>query len=431
MKDMNPKRVLLDTLRKQYRIESIRGSDIIALNSKAILYIRSNRNAGATRKLLGKFWFGITKSEYEKYSHQNFFIVCSCVLGPDVTDYLVFPSDKFEEIKKDIVLQSGQWKFNLLKTNDKRYLLQIGNRGKYDVTEFLNYFDFTPREFRRICAPKLGEFQPKEATIEEKPRIPEKLMPLEDELLTTAKDSANPKNLELALERFFTEIGFRCRRIGGPGETDILVSEPIKFIIDGKSTRTDAKSAISFTRIKRHKIENGGEFMVIVSVGFDPAVRRDAEIEGATLIDIQTLITILRIHREYVLSPFDYIEILRQPGMITSEKMSALQEKIGRQRDALNKSLALLENFDFNPRSLDEIKGRTDLYCEQNEIEKLDRKEIESIIDFLSHDLVKIVKKEGQRYLLLYTPLLAREKLKSMIRILCLNQNGRSPPTTL
>jgi len=414
----NPKQILIETLRKQYQIEPIRGSDIIALNSKAILYIRYNKNAGATKNLIGKFWFGITKSEYEKYSNQNFFIVCACVFGRDKIDYLVFPSDRFDEIRKDIALQSGQWKFSLLKTNEKRYLLQISKKGKYDVTEFLNYFDFSPQELRRVYLPELGEFQPKVAK-EEIPTIPEKPISLEEELLMTSKDSSNPKNFELALEKFFTEIGFRCERIGGPGETDVLVLEPIRFIVDGKSTKADAKSAINFTRIKRHMKENNGELMVIVSVGFDPAVGRDAETEGATLVNIQALIDILRIHREHLLSPFDYVEILRQPGIISSEKISQLQQKIGQQNNILNNSMILLENLDFAPRNIDEIKGRTDLYCEQNLKVKIERKEIENLLIFLSHNLLGIVNQKDGKFSLRFTPLLSREKLKNTLRILC------------
>lgn len=418
MDTFNPKQILIEALRKQYQIEPIRGSDVIALNSKAILYIRYNKNAGATKNLIGKFWFGITKSEYEKYSDQNFFIVCACVFAPDEIDYLILPSDKFDATKKDITLQSGQWKFNLLKTNEKRYLLEIPRKGKYEVTEFLNYFDFSPREFRRAYLPELGEFQPKVAKEEIFP-MPKKPMPLEEELLMTAKDSSNPKNFELALEKFFTEIGFPCKRIGGPGETDILVLEPVRFIVDGKSTKADAKSTINFTRIKRHMKETNGEFMVIVSVGFDPAVGRDAEIEGATLIDIQALITILKIHREYVLSPFDYIEILRQPGIITSEKISSLQQEIEHQIDMLNKSMILLENLDFTPRNIDEVKGRIDLYCEQNQILKIEKKEIESLLIFLSHDLLRIVNQKDNKFSFRFTPRLSREKLKNTMRILC------------
>ena len=165
--------------------------------------------------------------------------------------------------------------------------------------------------------------------------------------------------------------------------------------------------------------ENNAEFMVVVSVGFDPAVGRDAEMEGATLIDVQTLITILKIHREYVLSPFDYIEILKQPGMITDEKLSLLQEKTEYQNNMLIKSLILLENLDFTPRNIDEIKGRIELYCEQKQMPMIGKREIEKLLVFLSHDLLRIVNQEDGKYSLRFRPSLSKEKLKSTIRMLC------------
>lgn len=178
--------------------------------------------------------------------------------------------------------------------------------------------------------------------------------------------------------------------------------------------------------------ENNAEFMVIVSVGFDPAVGRDAEMEGATLIDVQTLITILKIHREHLLSPFDYIEILRQPGIITNEKLSLLEEKIEYQSSMLTKSLILLENLDFTPRNIDEIKGRIDLYCEQKQTSRIEKREIEELLIFLSHDLLGIVNQEDGKYSLRFVPSLSKEKLKSTIRMLCAkpseDKNGKSKP---
>lgn len=421
MSQINPKQDLLAVLRNQYQIEPIRGFSIVALNSKAVLYIRYNKNAGATKNLAGKFWFGITKTEYEKYYTQNLFIICACILSSNEVDYLVFPSDRFDELKKDITVRSGQWKFNLLKTNEKRWFIQISQTGKYEVTSCLNYFDFSPSELRKEYWPSLGQLQPKVSRAETLTDTKQPIS-LEDELLTTAKDSSNPKNFELALAKFFSEIGFRCERIGGSGETDVLVSEPVRFIVDGKSTKTDSKSAINFTRIKRHMKENKAEFMVIVSVGFDPAVGQDAAMEGATLVDVQTLVSILKIHKEYVLSPFDYAEILRQPGILTNETLSLLRERTGRIEDTVTKSLVLLENLDFTPRNVDEIRGRTDLYCEQNNVIGIEKAEIERLLLFLSHDLLGIVERENNEYFLRFTTELSREKLKNTIRLLSTKQ---------
>jgi len=415
MENFNPKQVLLTKLGGQYQLHSIRGADVVALNSKAILYIRSSKNLGTTKNLAGRFFFGVTKSEYSKYSDQNLFVVCQCVFGPNEMDTLIFPSDEFDKIKKETALQIGQWKFHLLKTNDSRYLLQIFRRGKYDVTAFLNYFDFSPREFRRGYTPSVGEFQPKELQ-ETPPPLSRKIVTLEDELLMTAKDSSNPKNFEIALEKYFSELGFSCKRLGEPGETDILVSEPVRFIVDGKSTKMDSKHAINFTRIKRHMKNNNAEFMVVVSVGFAPAVSRDAELEGATLIDIQTLIAILKIHRQYVLSPFDYIKVFRQPGLVSDKGIKPLQEQIQHEDNILSKLLLLIDNLDFKPRNIDTIKGRVDLYCEQSGREGLERREIESSLAFLSHEVIGVVSSGEDGYYLRHTSWGTKEKLRGLTR---------------
>jgi len=86
----------------------------------------------------------------------------------------------------------------------------------------------------------------------------------------------------------------------------------------------------------------------------------------------------------------------------------------------LIKSLILLENLDFTPRNIDEIKGRIDMYCEQKQIQPvIDKREIEKLLTFLSHDLLMIVNQEDGKYSLRFTPSLSKEKLKNTIRRLC------------
>lgn len=414
----NPKQALLELLSAHHEITSLRGTDVVALNSKAILYLRYNKNAGPTKKLLGKFWFGVTKSEYDKYSNSNFFIICVCLLNPNQVDYIVFPSCDFDQIKKNIPLQSGQWKFNLLKTIENKYLLQVSKGGMYDISEYLNFFDFSPKEFRKAYSPSFSEIQSpsktEETKIESMPHIS-----LEDELRASARDSSNPKRFEIAIEKALCEIGFIANRIGGAGETDVLVTDPIKFIIDGKSTKADSKSAINFTRIKRHKAQNNASFMVIVSVGFDPAVGKDAELEGACLIEIESLIELLRIHNEFVLSPYNYMEVFQHRGLVDRYVMTEFRDKCKKQHEPLFKAINLIENMDFNPRTLDEIKGRLDLYCEQNNSPKPEKEEIIRFLAFLSSEMLNIINCKDGKYSLWYTPKMAKERIKSVIGSLC------------
>ncbi len=421
MRDISPKQRLIEKLRMHHEILEVRGSSLIEVNSKALLYVRCCKNLANTGEFPGRFWFGVTQSEYERYERQNLFVVCLCAVRHDETDCLVFPSDVFDQIKKDIPLRSGQWKFNLLKTPDKKYMLHISNKGKRDVSDFVNYFDFSPKEVRGVCSPTLREVEA--ATRKREPVADSRLpLSLDDELLQASKDSNNPKRFEVALERFFSEIGFRCRRIGGPGETDILVSEPVRFIVDGKSTKADSKSNINFTRIKRHMKQNDAEFMVIVSVAFAPAIARDAEMEGATLLDVQTLTELLKIHREYVPSPFTYADALRRQGVVDGQHVEALRQKIKHERDVLGRLTVLLENLDFVPRSVDEIKGRTDLYCEQHQAPVIDKSELERLLAFLADGCLQIVAFQEGKWLSRYLPQFAKERLKSVVRMLCLEQ---------
>jgi len=410
----NPKHKLLELLAEHHEIAPIRGSDIVAVNSKAILYLRYNKNAGATNKYAGKFWFGVTKSEYDKYSKSNFFLVCACGFRPDEVDYIVLPCDDFETIKQNIPIKSGQWKFNLFKTHDNKYLIQITKGGIYDVTQYLNYFDFSPRELRKAFSPAVAEVSaPTMKTTTEK-KI-EEPSDLENELLVSARDSSNPKRLEVALERFFSEIGFKCKRIGGSGETDVLIYEPIRFIVDGKSTKSSSKNAINFTRIKRHMTKNSGEFMMIVSVGFDPAVCRDAELEKATLLDIDTAINILRLHHDNIFSPYEYVELFRIPGIVNEQRIASLRNRANAEKTMISNTNILIDNMDFSSKSIDEIKGRLDYYCEQNNFPPLVKEEINESLSFLEHNFLKIVSQSNEKFSLNYTPALAKEKLKGMM----------------
>ncbi len=414
MKANNPKHELLELLAKHHEITSIRGSDIVAVNSKAILYLRYNKNAGASEKYSGKFWFGITKSEYDKYRKSNFFLVCACGFRPNEVNYIVLPCDDFETIKQNIPLRSGQWKFNLFKSYENKYFLQIAKGGIYDVTEYLNFFDFSPRELRKTFSPAIAEISAPtaEATAEKDFEEPSDL---ENELIVSARNSSNPKRLEVALERFFSEIGFKCKRIGGSGETDVLIYEPIRFIVDGKSTKSGSKNAINFTRIKGHMAKNNSEFMMIVSVGFDPAVCRDADLEKATLLDIDSAINILRLHYENIFPPYEYIELFRIPGIVNEQRIASLRNRSNAERKIISNTNILIDNMDFSSKSIDEIKGRLDYYCQQNKFRPLEKEEIVEALSFLEHSFLKIVGQSDEKFSLNYTPGLAKEKLKGVI----------------
>lgn len=410
---MGPKENLINYLKRWHNIEKIQGNNIIRLNSSAILYLRYNKNSGMTKKLKGKFWFGITKSEYEKYLDENLFVVCICKLTGEETDYIIFPKEVFREFLNKIELKSGQWKFNLLKDFENKYYLQISGIGDFEVTDFVNYFDFTPLPLKRESIPKVGEIvlKKKKASV-----IPtEEKLTLIDKIKIYSKDSYKPDKFEEAINEYFSALGFIAERIGGSGDTDILVKEPYKFIVDAKSTKLDSKGRINFTRIKRHKAKHNAKYMVIISTNFQPAVIRDAEMENACLIKVDFLEDLYTLFKRSWFSPFEIEGLFSKIGMLTNKDLDFLKNKERKDIKFKQNLEVLIKNLDFSHRGVDEIKGRIEYYCDDNKIERMLKEEIQEALEFLQIGYLDIVGKEGDNFFLKFNQDIALKKLKNYI----------------
>lgn len=410
---MNPKENLINYLRTWHDIENVRGNHVVRVNSSAVLYLRYNKNSGVTQSLKGKFWFGVTKSEHEKYFSENLFVACLCGVTEGEIDYVIFPKETFEEFLDKIELRSGQWKFNLLKDFDNRYYLQISNVGKFEVTEFVNYFDFTPLSLKRESIPKVGEIVLKE----KRPISPpmEEKLTLIEKVKIYSKVSDKPDEFENLLTEYFNTLGFVAEKIGGSGNTDILVREPYRFIVDAKSTKLDSKGRINFTRIKRHKREHNAKYMVIVSVNFQPAVIKDAEMESACLVTVNFLEDLYTLFERIWFSPFEMERLFSKVGMLTNNDLDFLKNKEKKNIRFKQNLRVLIKNLDFSHRTLDEIKGRIEYYCDDNRIEKMAKEEIQDALEFLQLKYLDIVCEEEENFFLECNQDVAQKKLKVLI----------------
>ena len=411
---MNHKENLISHLRQWHSIEKIRGNNVIRVNSSAILYLRYNKNSGMTKKLRGKFWFGITKSEYEKYLDENLFVVCICKVTEEVIDYITFPKEVFGEFLNKMELKSGQWKFNLLKNFENKYYLQISNIGEFEVTDFVDYFDFTPLPLKQESIPKVGE-----VVLKKKRAVP---IPMGEKLTLIEKIkvysimSDKPDKFEEVIAEYFNNLGFFAERIGGPGDTDILVKEPYKFIVDAKSTKLDSKGRINFTRIKRHRVKHNAKYMVIISTNFQPAVIEDAKMEKACLVKVDFLEDLYTLFKRIWFSPFEIERLFSKNGILENEDLDFLKDK-KRKKIKFNQNLeVLIKNMDFSHRGLDEIKGRIEYYCDDNKIERISKEEIQNALEFLQISYLDIIGKEGNNFFLKFNRDVAFKKLQNYIR---------------
>lgn len=106
---------------------------------------------------------------------------------------------------------------------------------------------------------------------------------------------------EEAIADIFSFMGFKAERIGGSGNTDVVVrwkDEENKYvvaIIDGKSKSSGhvSHNDISEIAIDTHKEKNNADYVAIVGAGFSGGTIRDhAKKKGFSLITAEQLIEI-------------------------------------------------------------------------------------------------------------------------------------------
>ena len=155
--------------------------------------------------------------------------------------------------------------------------------------------------------------------------------------------AAEGKGLGVAFEEAIAEIfcfmGFDAKRIGGAGETDVIVrwkddrGENMVGIVDGKSraSGTISHGDISDIAIDTHKEKNNADFVAIVGPGFSgDAVRDYARKKGFSLLSAVELIEIARMSCELELSLQELALMFKVPDGLSqlAELAMAKQRKM-------------------------------------------------------------------------------------------------------
>lgn len=378
--------------------------DIYSVNYRSFVYLRFSK-----RHPKNKYYFGVTVSEFNKFYRKNLYILFICETMDKV---VVIPGIVFSEQVEGTPIKSGQWKINIIE-NDAKFTMVISGKGKFDITDFVNYYDFTPIELRKGHIPSIKPVAP----IKKEERIKEKIEAgdLKDRLFTTSENSKKPELFENAIMHSLKELGMSVEHIGGPGDTDLLVKSPFKMIVDAKATVHKKLNHVNFTRLKQHKLQHNAKYIVIVSVDFAPAVIKDAQLENATLIDVKTLASLLDLNASFPISPFIFEEKIKNGGLIKFEdfKKSSDEEYFKKMSIHL---FDIINSLDFTPRTLDEIKGRIDYKYEKIKKEALPIENIRNTLTFLSSNILNIVKKENDKFNLLYTPKQSIERIGALMK---------------
>jgi hypothetical protein len=403
----NPKEAFLKRFEEKHTIKRLFGQSFYELNSTATLYFRFSK---AHRN---QFFFGVESDDLLQYKDKNLFLLFICETDEEI---IVLPVEDFLTMIEGTQPISNQWKVSIFK-EETGFSLRIAGKGKYDVTKNLNQFDFRPKEFRISQLPSLGPFTPigrqkEKKDAEEKPIV---AVTLEDKLVASSSDSKHPINFERAVSEVFERLGFKVKHIGGAGNTDILVESPIRGIIDCKSS-TGKLNHINIPRLKRHKNENEGSFLLVVSVDFERAVIRDSEAEECTLLPVEVLKEILTLSKSYTFSPFELENVLKQPGLITLSDIEYLKLLGKDYRQKIDSVLRVIKTLDFRHREFKEIKGRLDYESDQKCQREISDQELREILDLLASPLFSILEKKDGSYSARYTHLQSVEKIKNTLK---------------
>lgn len=185
----------------------------------------------------------------------------------------------------------------------------------------------------------------KEETKEALPQIvPEEIDRITARLYNAARDpsaegKASGVAFEEAIAEMFDFMGFEAKRIGGSGDTDVVVrwkdaeGKSITAIVDGKSKSSGLVSHtdVSDVALDTHKDKNGAEYVAIVGPGFSgDTIRNHAKKKLFALITDSELSEIARLSQSLGLSLQEIALVFQVPNGLSqlAELMSSKQREL-------------------------------------------------------------------------------------------------------
>lgn len=320
--------------------------EVYSVDTKFI-YVRT-ANAKITADSTKKYWYGIPKPILDKYN--KFGKLFILFIMDDGTNILLIPATEFEALMQGIEIDiDNRWKPYLFISKNKA---TFKSKGKIiDVTKYLNNFKI----ISDYVAPEKGD----KKIIEKPPRIEETKRDLPEIIVEYSTKSEFHKEFENAVLRAFNTLGFECEWISEgtkSGDTDILVKNPYRIIIDPKTRSGGSLAEINFTRIKRHRDNNNARYIIVVAPGFDPAVRKDAERENVCLLTAERVREILLLNENFSLTPPDLKNIVSISGLVDDSKLEQLRKNYSREEYYVKRLLEVMEELK-TPQSLDTLYG--------------------------------------------------------------------------
>lgn len=157
---------------------------------------------------------------------------------------------------------------------------------------------------------------------------------LVQELQDAQRDTAQPARFERAIARAFHFLGLDVCLQGQSGTTDVVVEsrlglESFRVVVDAKSSRSGkvSEAHINWAAIADHRNRAAADYAMVVGESFAGGnLKKFAGDFGVSLLDVDSLTTVVRLHNETPFSASDLRELFATSGTIVSV-MADLKQK--------------------------------------------------------------------------------------------------------
>lgn len=179
-----------------------------------------------------------------------------------------------------------------------------------------------------------------------------------------AENKASGVAFEENIAAVFRFMGFDATRIGGAGNTDVVIrwkddGKVVTAIVDGKSKSggTVTHTDISDVAIETHKEKNGAEYVAIIGPGFGgDTIKNFARKKGFALVTDNELIDIAKSSKELGLSLPEIALLFKVPN-----GQALLDELINSQKREFEIVSLIIKTFKQEQEAMDSLSAR-DLY---------------------------------------------------------------------
>jgi len=211
-----------------------------------------------------------------------------------------------------------------------------------------------------------------------------------------AEGKASGVAFEEEIAKVFKYMGFEAKRIGGSGNTDVVVKwtdqdgKMVVGIVDGKSKTSGQVSHgdVSDVAIETHKEKNNADYVAIVGAGFSgDTIKNFAVKKGIALITDKELIDIAQSSRELGLTTQEIAMLFKTP-----DGLSNLEDIISNKQREKNLIKEVVSTFKKEQSALESISPRDMFLLLRMTDNSPSMEEIIKVFSLLSKEELNILK---------------------------------------